>query len=597
MILAQTNSVGTGKNQTCSITVQSTEELAEFLSIPTDNLRRGGVTTAMENGHRFAVVTARDEAGHALAALRCRSTDDGLDWEWLTGKPAAPLLIGLDHLDEAVDQAFVVVVDLLTDYLLLRHHGSAALGAGDRGALNTIELRHVERLKTVFVVQGPGTVGEEFVAVAVERLREIGFSADVKIVRLPGGHASVTDLHKSNPSRCRAVLRDALARAAGVPMLGVPKLDIGRRNAEESRKLTAALKGAGLKEANHREVIRASWEAGGGLERFSLTNRKIATEAGMSERWVEQHLGAALDELEALGLPLIERLGKGWYNRHTGESRPSMYGAPVMRRFLELIEAERPVSVPAYAVVGRDVAARVAKEVRESRPAEARLDTRPARAAAESKREETTADYALDQMRRLVARVTRRAMSPGDEMEALLKAVTPLMDRIAALEALQAGRSEEEERQHAVLDEIEEDLGTAEFAVPNLDETDAADLETAEVAGSNSDVELCGHEEEDLLHDLLIDHIGHSDPKPESANADVGTAEFAVPSPQQNEWDPVEARSICSRILDDLGKVDDALASIYVRRTDEACADRSMALLRAALRDLEDCLHPPGVSR
>ena len=494
LAVSDRKSVKTGTSAPVTI-----ESLAEYVQIPVGFLRECGLNSIVENGRRSVAVPYRDEIGQTLAVKKRASLSGTPKYVWaIPGLSAS--LYGLERLEEAERQGFLVLVEGESDCWTLWYHGFPALGASGAGNAGKLEFDHIKRFRTIYIFQEPDAAGGKFVADASARLRALGYQGMVRVIRPRGNLKDPNELHRDDPARFRERFLEALERSAAVPIEGEPKEDAGRRNADESRKLTTALKGGGLDDPGLREVIRATWEAGSGRAVFSLNYQRIATAAGKSVRWVEEHLPRALDTLERAGLPLIRRTRLGRHNRHAKTYSPSCYDASLLREFLGRIEAARPVNISAYAVIGQEVAAKMRIE--------SQISQDQARTASSKKPSTGPArpeDYAKAQMARLIEGVSERAIThaygPAREKAALMASVSLLMARIEAIEAAEA---EEEEAAMEAPDPVlepAENVGSKtdeakEGTAPGSGMTglDCADgfnpvLEPAENVGSKTDEE------------------------------------------------------------------------------------------------------------
>lgn len=133
--------------------------------------------------------------------------------KWLMGA-GSPIPYGRWHLDEAMEQGEMLLVEGESDTLTAWFHNVPALGipgADMAKVLTPEDLRGIDRL---YIVQEPGKGGKVFIASLARRLQEIHWRGQAYVVRLPV--KDINDLHVQRGERFADDL--VSARAAATPL-------------------------------------------------------------------------------------------------------------------------------------------------------------------------------------------------------------------------------------------------------------------------------------------------------------------------------------------------------------------------------------------
>jgi Protein of unknown function (DUF3987) len=127
---------------------------------------------------------------------------------WPKGSHA--VAYGEDRLDIAVAAGFLVVVEGESDCWTLWFHQLPGLGLpGAETVKKTLHLGHVAKVPLVYVVQEPDASGERFAADVRDRLAEVGWRGELRVVHLPGAK-DPNELHRQDPEAFHRLFVQAL---------------------------------------------------------------------------------------------------------------------------------------------------------------------------------------------------------------------------------------------------------------------------------------------------------------------------------------------------------------------------------------------------
>jgi hypothetical protein len=190
-------------------------ELAEAKKLPPDFLRAEGLHDLDGGGVGFDY----KDAGGKTVVVKTRTALERGSYRWPKGQKL--MAYGEHRLADAVKAGHLVLCEGETDALTLWFHGEPALGLPGADTVNrTLDVGHVSGLPTVYVTQEPGGSGESFVEGVRLRLGALGWSGELRRVRLDG-HKDPSDLHVADPQlfmeRWRSALESAEKIEASVP--------------------------------------------------------------------------------------------------------------------------------------------------------------------------------------------------------------------------------------------------------------------------------------------------------------------------------------------------------------------------------------------
>jgi hypothetical protein len=187
------------------------ERLAELKALPVQYLCGLGLHDLIPDG---VGIPYRDGSGKTVA-IKKRTAPAAKDGSyWPVGTPL--MVYGEERLDEGKAEGFRVIQEGESDCWTLWYHKFPALGIpGSNTVSKTLQIGHVASVKLLYVIQEPDAAGTEFVQAVSNRLAEIGWTGELRVVRLDGAK-DPSDLHKQDPSKFRERFQQALDRAEPV---------------------------------------------------------------------------------------------------------------------------------------------------------------------------------------------------------------------------------------------------------------------------------------------------------------------------------------------------------------------------------------------
>ena len=117
---------------------------------------------------------------------RLRTSVSAKGSKWLPfdgGLPPEPY--GLWKLHEAVKAGYLIMVEGESDTLTLWCNNLPALGVPGANMAHTLQRHYLEKIKKLFVVQEADQGGIAFVKSVAERLKELHWSGDAFVIRMP----------------------------------------------------------------------------------------------------------------------------------------------------------------------------------------------------------------------------------------------------------------------------------------------------------------------------------------------------------------------------------------------------------------------------
>jgi putative DNA primase/helicase len=181
------------------------EALARDKALPVEFLRALG----LEDGPRGVRIPYRDEHG-GVVRWRLRMAlvaKEGSRWE--RGNGTIPY--GRERYADAIERDFLILVEGESDTLTLWYHRFPALGIPGADATSCLAIEDVRGVPRINVVREPDKGGAAFVAGVTKRLRAIGWTGELREVRLDGAK-DPNALHQQNPNGFPAAFQKALAQ-------------------------------------------------------------------------------------------------------------------------------------------------------------------------------------------------------------------------------------------------------------------------------------------------------------------------------------------------------------------------------------------------
>ncbi|MEW6490300.1 MAG: DUF3987 domain-containing protein [Thermodesulfobacteriota bacterium] len=194
------------------------EALARDKGFPLDFLRSLGCADLPNGGVR---IPYRDPDGQeAVARLRyALRAGDGSAWP----KGSKPIPYGLDRLAEARKRGGLVLVEGESDAWTLWRHDIPALGIPGADMARILEAAHLEGIRRVYLTQEPDRGGETFRRGIAARLRELGWSGELRAVQMQAhGHKDPNAWHKTDPTGFLAAFQRAAREAVVVDAAELP---------------------------------------------------------------------------------------------------------------------------------------------------------------------------------------------------------------------------------------------------------------------------------------------------------------------------------------------------------------------------------------
>jgi len=197
-------SVMTGHTTSSPITIA---DLARDKNLPEQYLRDLG----LEDRPGGVVIPYRLMDGSLAPRQRLRTAQAAKDGSrWLPGEGEL-VPYGLDRIMDGREQGFLVLTEGESDCWALWHHEIAALGIPGATQAKTIQPDYLAGIPKVYYWREPDRGGDTFAAGIVARLTEIGYSGDVREMKVEG-IKDPADLHRKDPG----VFYGAFCKAMGV---------------------------------------------------------------------------------------------------------------------------------------------------------------------------------------------------------------------------------------------------------------------------------------------------------------------------------------------------------------------------------------------
>jgi hypothetical protein len=185
------------------------EQLALHKALPVEFLKGLGLHDLPQGG---VGIPYRSRGGQEVVKLRV-SLKAGDGSYWPKGTPLSSY--GEERLESA--PGYLLLVEGESDCWTLWHHGLPALGLpGAKTVHKTLHVGHVNGIPRIYVVQETDEAGPQFIANVANRLRDIGWEGDARVVSLaPAKDANA--LHKQGPAKFHDHFKAAMDRAEPLP--------------------------------------------------------------------------------------------------------------------------------------------------------------------------------------------------------------------------------------------------------------------------------------------------------------------------------------------------------------------------------------------
>jgi hypothetical protein len=180
-----------GQNPTgAAITV---DDLAREKKLPMEFLRKLG----LENIADGVRIPYRLMDGSTAPRHRVRTAlvaKNGSRWN---SRDGAIVPYGLERLSQARNAGFLVIVEGESDSWTLWCHSFPALGIPGAQIAKCVQPEHLAKITKLFVYREPDAGGSAFIRAVLARLKDIGWSGDVRAISMDGTK-DPNELHKSH---------------------------------------------------------------------------------------------------------------------------------------------------------------------------------------------------------------------------------------------------------------------------------------------------------------------------------------------------------------------------------------------------------------
>jgi hypothetical protein len=188
------------------------EAYGKAKKLPVDLLRSLGISDYKDGRfpHRVLRIPYVDIGGNEIAVrIRVALEKDETDNRFLWRKGSKPLLYGLDRLDQARREGYIVLVEGESDAQTLWHHGIPAVGLpGANGWREQRDAQHLEGIERVYVVVEPDKGGEAVLGwLADSSIRDHAWLVELR------DHKDPSCLHSDDPDRFAERWRAAIEGA------------------------------------------------------------------------------------------------------------------------------------------------------------------------------------------------------------------------------------------------------------------------------------------------------------------------------------------------------------------------------------------------
>jgi DNA polymerase-1 len=190
------------------------EKLAEAKALPVDYLRTLGLHDLTLGG---VGIPYRDGSGKTVEIKERTALVAKLGSYW--PKKTLPMIYGEWRLEDGNTAGYRILVEGESDVWTLWYHNFPALGIPGSDTVSALQIGHVAKMQRLFVNQETDEAGTQFVQAVRNRLAEIGWTGDLRVVHL-NPIKDPSDLHKQEPSKFRERFQQALDQAERVTVEG-----------------------------------------------------------------------------------------------------------------------------------------------------------------------------------------------------------------------------------------------------------------------------------------------------------------------------------------------------------------------------------------
>jgi hypothetical protein len=187
------------------------ESLAQAKALPSEFLRGLGLHDLPGEG---VGIPYPDGRGHAVVKKR---TSLIAKWGsfWPKGQPLMPY--GLNRLEGARQAGELTLVEGESDCWTLWYRSLPALGIPGANATKVLQAAHLEGIDQLYVVQEPDQAGNQFVQGVAQRLLDVGWLGEARVIRPPVGIKDVNHWFQLDPSGFKTAWLEALTNTEPLP--------------------------------------------------------------------------------------------------------------------------------------------------------------------------------------------------------------------------------------------------------------------------------------------------------------------------------------------------------------------------------------------
>jgi hypothetical protein len=169
-------------------------ELASAKKFPVEWLRDHGVAD-LANGSGVGIGYFHEDGRQAERSRKRTALKAKDGSSWLGPKGVPPIPYGVNLLENARAKRELFIVEGETDCWALWFHGYPALGMPGAKNIKGLTLNHLREIERVYVVEEPDLAGAAFPGLVTQQIRKLGYSGEVRAIRMPAGAKDPCDLH------------------------------------------------------------------------------------------------------------------------------------------------------------------------------------------------------------------------------------------------------------------------------------------------------------------------------------------------------------------------------------------------------------------
>ncbi|GCF11811.1 AAA family ATPase [Dictyobacter arantiisoli] len=163
------------------------------------------------------------EDGTLALRHRIRSSLVAKEGSWWTKDPGEIIPYGLEQLEKAREEEYLILVEGETDRLTLLYHGYHALGIpGSEMVKTTLASSYLRGITKLYIMQEPDKAGQQFVDAIAELLQSWDWNGAASVVTLPDAK-DPNELHKRDWKAFKTVFQQALDHALPLFQPSVPE--------------------------------------------------------------------------------------------------------------------------------------------------------------------------------------------------------------------------------------------------------------------------------------------------------------------------------------------------------------------------------------